>query len=100
LEEQVMAILKTGIRAYYDTFAGLVPVDVLSVTAPAEKPLFDLAHGGARASIVVKCRVSDDHGPYRKGTNIESNSLYVVPRAAIRRLQYSQVIAPYRVQAD
>ena len=93
-------VLKTGAKAYFDSFSGLVPVSVLAVTAPEEKPLFDLAHGGARASIKVRCKVTADHGPYKKGQELENSSLSVVPRGAIRRTQYSSLIGYYQVQAD
>ena len=93
-------ILKSGIKAWFDSFAGLVPVSVLAVTPPAEVPLFDLVHGAARASVAVRARVTKDHGPYRKGEEITSNSLHVVPCGAIIRGQYSLGIGFYDVAVD
>lgn len=94
-------VLKTGCLGYYDTVeSGLIPVKVLSVTAPAEKPRFDLGRGAARVSITVRAQVTADHGAYKKGMLIDDNSVGIVPRGAIRQHQYSTTIALYRVAPD
>lgn len=97
-------ILKTGCLAYYDSFAGLVPVKVLSVKGrPPPKPgewTFDLCKGNGRVSVKVMAQVTNDHSPYRKGEILESNSADVVPRSAILRYQYSTTIGLYLVVED
>ena len=95
-----MNTLKSGIKAYYDSFAGLVPVKVLTVTGPKEIPLFDLGHGFARASIEVTVMVTENHGCYRKGEIIESNSLHIVPCDVIKHNKYSTTIGVYHVEID
>ncbi|KWU23355.1 hypothetical protein [Burkholderia cenocepacia] len=95
-----MATLKKGCFAFYDSFAGLVPVRVRSVTAPKEKPVFDLGRGQARVSIKVECEVVEDHRAYKAGTVIEATSYDVVPRGAIRRQKFSSTIGMYEVQPD
>lgn len=95
-----MSTLKTGCSAYYDSFAGLVPVEVLAVTAPATPPGFDLAYGNARASIEVKAKVTEDFSAYKAGELLTGNSLSIVPRSAIRQRQYSSVIEGYDVIPD
>jgi hypothetical protein len=92
--------LKTGCAAYFDTFAGLVPVKVLTVTAPEKPPVFDLGHGNARVSIKVTARVTKEHGPYKNGEVVESDSLHIVPRDAIIRHQFSSTIGVYDVVPD
>ena len=95
-----MASLKTGCQAYYDSFAGLVPVEVLSVVAPETPPSFDLGHGHARMSIRVQAKVSEDFSAYKKGEVLEGNSVSIVPRGAIRQRQFSSVIGGYDVIPD
>ena len=97
-----MSILKTGVLAYLDTFAGLVPVKVVSVRAPepTKGMGFDLVSGEARASIRVGFKVTADHGGYKKGEQLEDNSLNVVPQESIQKSAYSSYITPYGVECD
>ena len=97
---QNMATLKTGALAYFDCFSGLVPVSVLSVTAPKERPVFDLGRGQARISVKVTCKVTAERGPYKKGAIIDSNSFDVMPRGAIRKHMFSSTVDTYAVQPD
>lgn len=95
-----MKTLKTGCSAFFDSSVGLVPVKVLSVTAPATPPTFDLTHGNARASIKVAARVTEEYRPYKKGDIVESNSIQIVPRGAILRGRYAPMIGGYDVVPD
>lgn len=95
-----MQTLKTGCLAFFDTFSGLVPVKVMSVTAPEKPPAFDLGHGNARVSILVTAKVTADQGPYKKGEVIENDSVHIVPRGAIIRGKFSSAIGVYNVEAD
>lgn len=95
-----METLKSGGLAYFDSFAGLVPVKVLSVTAPETMPSFDLGHGNARTSIKVRAKVTEDFDVYKKGEIFDSDSLFIVPRGALRQQQYSTVVGIYDVISD
>jgi hypothetical protein len=95
-----MKTLKTGCSAFYDSSVGLVPVKVLSVTAPATPNFFDLGHGYARASIKVTAEVTEEYRPYEKGDLVESNSLHIVPRGAVIRGRFSSAIGVYDVVPD
>lgn len=93
--------LKSGINAFYDTMrSGLVPVKVLSVTAPAKSPLFDLRSGLAPVSVKVKAVVTEDAGAYSKGMIIDSDAVHVVPRTAVKHGRYSTTISLYKVEVD
>lgn len=95
-----MPKLRTGCAAYFDSFAGLVPVKVLSVSAPEVMPCFDLGHGNARASIKVRAEVTQDLSVYKKGEILDSNSVAIVPCGALRRREYSMVVGVYDVVPD
>jgi hypothetical protein len=95
-----METLKTGADAFYDSFSGLVPVKVQSVTAPMEKPLFDLGFGPARASTAVTAKVTDDFAGYRKGEVLTGNALHIVPRRAVKKTEFSYRIVSYKVEHD
>ena len=95
-----MEQLKTGCDAYFDCFAGLVPVKVLSVRAPKQHPVFDLVHGTARASIQVVAEVTESMKPYCKGEVITSCAIWVVPRGAVKKNQHSWMIHSYTVVPD
>ena len=96
-------ILKAGGLAFFDTLAsGLVPVKVNSIEQ--RDCNFALVHNsdphGARSSQIVHFTVTADQGAYRKGEKLESSALWVCPRKAIRRREYSTTIMPYRVQVS
>lgn len=92
--------LKTGVLAYYDGIAvGLIPVKVLSVTAPDKPPLFDLGIGHARCSIKVTAQVTENFGPYKKGEILDSDSVSIFPRKALFG-EYKNRIACYTVVPD
>jgi hypothetical protein len=65
--------------AYYDSLAGLVPCRVDSVRRVQGGRLWRLTSTAAR-------------GPYAKGARIESNSIHVIPRTALRRRRYHTLI--------
>lgn len=82
-----MHTLQSGISAYFDSFAGLVPVKVLSILRD---------HSGHTAEV----RVTRTVKAYKKGDVFTSETRWIVPSRAIRRRRYSTVILPYAVQAD
>ena len=82
-----MTILKSGDAAWFETVRdGLVPCKVLSIDAC--KP----------ANVMV--RVTGDHAAYRRGDEITSTSLHVIPRGAIRRHKFYTTILPFKVMPD
>lgn len=85
-------VLKKGCLAYLDSFAGLVPCTVLSITGPS---------GRASTQQKVRFEVTETVGAYKAGDQDESSSNWVVPRKAIRysKLGLARVL-PYRVEGD
>jgi len=72
--------------AYFDSFAGIVPVRVDSMVADESSP------GGYR----FKVRATAARGAYARGQSIETNGLHVIPRQALfRRRGGSWRILPY-----
>jgi len=82
-----METLKSGISARWDTFSGLIPVRVLSVTR-------------LELSTRVTFRVTRTRGPYKTGEILESSSLRIAPVKSVRRRRYSTTIRPYHIQHD
>lgn len=91
----MLPVLKPGARAYFDTFAGLVPVRVDRIT---------IREGSTEirpsSETEVYFTVSEDHGPYRKGETLNAWSLHVVPPRALIRRKYSTHIGPYTVETS
>jgi len=72
--------------AYFDSFAGIVPVRVESMVADESSP------GGYR----FKVRATAARGAYVRGQSIEANGLHVIPRPALyKRRGGSWRILPY-----
>jgi hypothetical protein len=80
----VRAVLKAGVSAYLDAFAGLVPCRVLAVSR---------ATGGW-----VKIRVTRTVGAYSRGEVLERRPNWVVPRSAVRFRKFGTRILPYDVE--
>lgn len=77
--------LKTGTKAYYDSFAGLLPCVVTRITGTS---------GLASTAQRVTFKVMQTCNGYKYGEVIESSGLHVVPRKAAR----SGKIRPYFVE--
>jgi hypothetical protein len=77
-------ILKTGCKAYLDSFNGLIPAVVVSVT--------DMWN--------VKLRLTASRAAYKRGEVIETNSLHAVPREAVHVRSGQYRIGFYRTQVD
>ncbi len=88
--------LRAGCAAYWDTFAGLVPVRVDCVTATG--PLGLQSRPSSDHS--VRFTVTRDHGPYKAGEVHESWALDVVPPGALIRRCFDTRIGAYTVRAD
>jgi hypothetical protein len=65
-----MQTLTVGSKAYYDTFAGLIPCVVLSIT-----------HGDGLTQ--ARLRLTAKRGAYRRGELVTANTLHAVPRNAV-----------------
>lgn len=64
--------------AYFDSFAGLVPCRILSVT-PHD----------------VRLVVTASRGAYERGTVVETTWRHAVPRGSVWRRKYKTTILPY-----
>lgn len=95
-----MHTLKTGSRAYFDSMGGLVPVRILSITAPTTTPTFDLTLGGVSTSVMVRAQITEDSGPYKEGEVIATPATYVFPTSALKKVGYSLFVQPYEVIGD
>ena len=84
-----MATLKANEAAYYDSFVGLVPCKVLSITGES---------GQASSKQEVTFRVTASLGPYKRGEILSRDALSVVPRATVRWRKHGVVILPYSVE--
>lgn len=67
----------TGDLAYLDTFSGLIPCKILSVTDRRNY------YGTVETDVTVK--VTADRKAYRKGETVTSDPRHVVPRANVHR---------------
>ena len=77
--------LRTGMKAYYDSFAGLLPVKVTRITGTS---------GIASTAQRVTFQVQQTRNGYKFGEVIEASGLHVIPRKAAR----SGKIRPYFVE--
>lgn len=79
-----MLELRTGMLAYWDTFAGLVPCKVTAIKAAGE----------------VSFTVTADRGPYQRGDSVWRGNGRVVPRKAVYTRTGVLYIRPFRTIAD
>lgn len=66
-------VLAVGCLAYYDSFGGMVPCKVLTITG---------ASGFPSSSQDVTLKVTADYNCYKKNEVIATNGLHAVPRGA------------------
>lgn len=83
-----MPNLSIGCAAMFDTFSGLVPCVVIALDGKANS---------ASSSVKVTFRITRNRGAYKAGEVLESSSLWVAPKSAIRQRGYYKTIAPYSV---
>lgn len=84
-------MLKPNMKAFWDTFAGLVPVHVESITGPS---------GLASSQQTCLITVTSNHGPYKAGEQFERSAIWVVPPECVKRRKYSTAITPYAVESS
>lgn len=84
--------LKSGDLAYYDSFAGLITVRVVSIAGES---------GSAGTAQRIKVRFTCKTGLYGFGETLETYGMHVVPRKAVRRYSGKRArIMNYRVEVD
>jgi hypothetical protein len=82
--------LKVGSLAYYDSFVGgLVPCRVTEIAGQS---------GPASTSQTITAILTASRGPWRRGEQIMSTGLHVVPRNAIRHVCGQARIRFYEVE--
>jgi hypothetical protein len=86
-----METLKSGSPAYVDTFSGMIPCRVLTISGRS---------GVASSDQDVEVVLTASRGPYRKGETLKWRGYRVVPRKAVRFHKYGTKIRAYMVQAD
>ena len=78
--------LTTGCLAYFDSFAGLVPCWITSITGPTGTP-------STAQRVTVKFTAK--RGPYKRGEILETSGLHVCPRSAARFGKHCTTIRPF-----
>jgi len=81
--------LKTGSKAYWDSFTGLVPASIVSIQGVS---------GLASTAQIVVLELTGTRGAYRKGERVETSGLHAVPRASVRFRKHGTRILSYRVE--
>jgi hypothetical protein len=79
--------LTIGCLAYFDSFAGLVPCWIMSITGPPGTP-------STEQRVTVKFTAK--RGPYKRGEIYETSGLHVCPRGAARFGKHVTKILPYQ----
>ena len=79
-----MTTLKTGCKAYYDTFNGLIPCVVLSV----------------KSKWHVEFKLTANRAAYKRGEILSGNSLHVIPREAVYVRSGQCRIKLYQTEVD
>ena len=85
-----METLKTGSKAFFDSYSGLIPCVVLAVKAGPR------GYGGEMESWVTFKLTAERHG-YKKGEVLSFSAGMVVPRKAVYRSR--QACGQYRIRA-
>lgn len=93
--ESAWPVLRKGIHAYYDTFAGSIPCKVLSVTCN-----FPDNETRATSSVRVLFQLTATVGAYKKGEYLESNALHVFPQQCRHQRMGHAAIVDYVVELD
>jgi hypothetical protein len=86
--------LKSGDLAYFDSFAGLIPCKVVSISGTS---------GRAGSDQTATVRLTAGRGAFKQGELHTGWALHYVPRKAVRGLRSrncSARIGPYSVQCD
>jgi hypothetical protein len=85
-----MATLRVGDVAKFDAFGGLLPCKVLSLSGSAPY---------ATSAVKARIRITRDIRGYKRGAEIDTSSLHVVPLGAIHRRKYCFTIGHYSIEA-
>jgi hypothetical protein len=84
--------LKTGKLAYYESFhLGFFKCKVTSITG----------HSGTPSSAqVVTFAMTTNRSPFKRGETMDTFGFHVVPRRALRKHGFHNVVRAYTVQVD
>ena len=88
-----METLKTGSKAFFDSYSGLIPCVVLAVKAGPH------SYGGEMDAMVTFRLTAERHG-YKKGETLTFSAGMVVPRKAVHVRSGQYRVRAYDVQAD
>lgn len=83
--------LRSGDLAYVDSFAGLIPCKVISITGNSGRC-------GSDQSVTVK--LTANRGAYKRGQTLVEWGWHIIPRYAVMKNGYQFRILPYDVEAD
>lgn len=83
--------LKSGTLAYYDTFSGLIPCRVVSVSGRSGR-------GGSAQDVTFI--LTANRGNYRRGERLVSSALHVFPRDAVRRVDHGHRVSDFVVECS
>lgn len=89
--QDLRPVLRTGDLAYYDALTAIIPCKVLSIRGESGAP-------GSQSSVRIKTTAARNGWP--KGTEFDSFSHHVVPRAAFFWRRYGARIGYYTVEAS
>lgn len=80
-------------QAYYDTFCGLLPCRLISISNPGNMP------ETAPANTAVRCviEITQNKKPYKKGERVTTCSLHVVPKDKVNRRDTESTLSPYTI---
>ncbi len=84
-------ILRSGARAYVDSFFGLIPCKVLAIRGDS---------GISSSSQDVDVLLTANRGAYKRGERLTWRGLNVVPREAVRFRKHGVRIRQYFVRVD
>lgn len=89
--------LRSGDLAYYDSFSGLLPCKVLSITGPSGNPSSSQTVSVKLTASIFGAGVGSEL--YKRGEILESSGLRVVARRAVHG-KYKNRIRLFEVIAD
>jgi len=85
-------VLRAGILAYLDTFAGMIPCKVLRVTA------LEPIHTDGTVLHEATVRLTAGRRAYRRGEEFTELAHHVVPRSAVRWSKYGTRIMKFTIE--
>lgn len=90
-----MATLTVGCKAYFDTFAGLIPCKVTAI----KRDVLELSCATIDG-IAVTARLTANRGAYKRGELVTASNRYIVPRTAVYVRSGQYHIGAYQTQVE